>query len=177
MPTGPQFEWVDQRGQSFSSDTYPVHAGPAITVESGGGGVLPLLPFLGGSGPHFRAFGPVRSGRCSGFSQARGIQCGGTSPPASETTTYIVGAPELTFTYSGIGREPPRLRPTRRRHHRTGAGQPGHPDPGDVGRRDAHRDRFRWSRWRTRLRPGRDGDPAAGRLGACSIRRFGRWAG
>ena len=47
--TGPQFEWVDQRGQKFTSKTYPVPQGTPLTT-SGGAGVLPLLPLIGGSG-------------------------------------------------------------------------------------------------------------------------------
>ncbi len=54
VDTGPQFEWVDQHGQQFSSDTYPVPQGTPIVASSAKGGVLPLLPIIGGSGPQIR---------------------------------------------------------------------------------------------------------------------------
>lgn len=92
VSTGPQFEWVDQRGQYYSSSVYPVPTGTPI-VMSGSGGTLTLLPFVGGSGPLL------------------GLPIGGTKAlnainltiPAATATTYVVGAPQLTFTYSGTG--------------------------------------------------------------------------
>ena len=104
VPTGPQFEWVDQRGQQFSSNTYPVVQGPALVASTGAGGVLPLIPILGGSGPQPRAFeaGPIQ-GVLGLLSGARAANALNLTTPAAATTTYIVGAPELTFTYSGTG--------------------------------------------------------------------------
>ena len=58
--------------------------------------------------------------------------------PAATSTTYLVGAPKLTLTYSGTGSNRPRLRPARRQLDRVGAGQPGHPDTRDVGREYTH---------------------------------------
>ena len=91
VSTGPQFEWVDQRGQWFSSDVYPVPHGSPIVTSSGAGGVLPLIPYLGGSGV------PVIP---LGF---KAINAVNLTIPAAATTTYVVGAPELTLTYSGTG--------------------------------------------------------------------------
>ena len=91
VSTGPQFEWVDQRGQWLSSEVYPVPHGPPIVTSSGAGGVLPLIPYLGGSGV------PVIP---LGF---KAINAVNLTVPAASTTTYIVGAPELTLTYSGTG--------------------------------------------------------------------------
>ena len=91
VSTGPQFEWVDQRGQWLSSEIYPVPHGPPIVISSGAGGVLPLIPYLGGSGV------PVIP---LGF---KAINAVNLTIPAAATTTYIVGAPELTLTYSGTG--------------------------------------------------------------------------
>ncbi|SEH73110.1 ABC-2 type transport system ATP-binding protein [Mycolicibacterium rutilum] len=89
-PTGPQFEWVDQRGQWFSSDEYPVKKGTPI-VATAGAATLPLIPYLGGSGIPFvpyalKAFNAVN-----------------VALPKATETTYVVGAPELTLTYSGTG--------------------------------------------------------------------------
>jgi ABC-2 type transport system ATP-binding protein len=93
VPTGPQFEWVDQSGQYFSSNVYPVAPGNSIVASSSAPGVLPLLPFLGGSA----LLGVLPIG-------------GGWAPnalnlttAAATATTYIVGAPKLTLTYSGLG--------------------------------------------------------------------------
>jgi ABC-2 type transport system ATP-binding protein len=104
VPTGPQFEWVDQRGQHLSSNTYPVTQGPPLVASTGAGGVLPLIPVLGGSGPQFRAFeaGPIQGllGLLSGANAANALNL---TTPAAAVTTYLVGAPQLTFTYSGTG--------------------------------------------------------------------------
>jgi ABC-2 type transport system ATP-binding protein len=104
VTTGPQFEWVDQRGERYSSNTYPVVQGPPLVASTGAGGVLPLIPILGGSGPQFRAFeaGPIQGllGLLSGAAAANALNL---TVPAAATTTYIVGAPQLTFTYSGTG--------------------------------------------------------------------------
>jgi ABC-2 type transport system ATP-binding protein len=104
VQTGPQFEWVDQHGENFSSDTYPVQPGTAVTVESDEGGTLPLWLLLGGSGPNFRALGggPIGAllGILSGAEASNAVEL---TTEEAETTTYIVGAPKLTFTYSGTG--------------------------------------------------------------------------
>jgi ABC-2 type transport system ATP-binding protein len=92
--TGPQFEWVDQRGQYFSSTVYPAPPGNPIVVASTKSAVLPLVPFLGGSGGLFFVL-PV-----GGTKAANALNL---TIPAATTTTYIVGAPQLTLTYSGTG--------------------------------------------------------------------------
>lgn len=101
--TGPQFEWVDQHGTQFSSDTYPVPKGPPIVATSAGG-VLPLVPVIGGSGPQLGVLltGPIGAllGLPSGAKAANALDL---ATPVATETTYIVGAPTLTFTYSGIG--------------------------------------------------------------------------
>ncbi len=101
---GPQFEWVDQHGQEFSSDEYPIKKAGELIATSGAGGVLPLVPVLGGSGPQFRAFepGPI-AGLLGVWSGAYAANAVNLKTPAAATTTYIVGAPQLSFTYSGTG--------------------------------------------------------------------------
>ena len=91
VDTGPQFEWIDQRGQCFSSNIYPVPPGHPIVTSSSAGGVLPLIPYIGGSGVPVIPLG------------AKAINAVNLTVPAATTTTYIVGAPELTLTYSGTG--------------------------------------------------------------------------
>ena len=92
--TGPQFEWVDQRGQYYTSTTYPAPMGDPILVSSNTGGVLPLVPFLGGSGPLLFVL-PI-----GGTKAANAYNL---SIPAVTTTTHIVGTPQLSLTYSGEG--------------------------------------------------------------------------
>jgi ABC-2 type transport system ATP-binding protein len=94
VSTGPQFEWVDQTGQYYSSNVYPVPTGNPIVTSSSTGGVLPLLPFIGGSGPLLGVL-PI-----GGTTAINAINL---TVPAATTTTYVVGAPQLTLTYSGTG--------------------------------------------------------------------------
>jgi ABC-2 type transport system ATP-binding protein len=104
VDTGPQFEWVDQHGQRFGSNTYPVKQGTPIIASSSKGGVLPLLPFIGGSGPEIRILtaGPI--GALLGIpSGSRALNALNLTVPEATSTTYIVGAPQLTLTYSGTG--------------------------------------------------------------------------
>jgi ABC-2 type transport system ATP-binding protein len=103
VTTGPQFEWVDQHGQYFSSNTYPVKQGTPIDASSTGG-TLPLLPLLGGSGPQLGVIGLGPIGALLGLpSGAAATDAINLTIPAAETTRYVVGAPELTLTYSGTG--------------------------------------------------------------------------
>ncbi len=102
--TGTQFEWVDQHGQNLSSKVYPVPTGAPLEVSSEAGGTLPLRLLFGGSGPNLRAFeGGLISGLLGILSGAEATNAVELTLPAQATTTYIVGAPELEFTYSGTG--------------------------------------------------------------------------
>lgn len=89
-PTGPQFEWVDQRGQWFSSEEYPVKNGTPIVATSGAA-TLPLIPYVGGSGIPFVPFA------------LKALNAVNVALPTATETTYVVGAPEVTLTYSGTG--------------------------------------------------------------------------
>jgi ABC-2 type transport system ATP-binding protein len=89
--TGPQFQWVDQRGQWYSSNTYPVTPGAQIVTSSDEARSLPLVPYLGGSGIPFVPFA---------FKAPYALNL---KVPAATTTTYVVGAPKLSLTYSGTG--------------------------------------------------------------------------
>ncbi|MDT5331917.1 MAG: type transport system ATP-binding protein [Mycobacterium sp.] len=102
--TGPQFEWVDQHGTQFTSNTYPVPTGTSLEASNKAGGTLPLLLLLGGSGPNFRAFeGGLINGFLGLLSGAKASNAVEVTLPAPTTTTYIVGAPQLEFSYSGTG--------------------------------------------------------------------------
>lgn len=92
VSTGPKFEFVDQHGQYYSSDVYPIPTGTPI-VASSSGGHLPLVPFIGGSA--LLGVLPIGGGPA--------LNALNLTIPASPTTTYVVGAPQLTLTYSGTG--------------------------------------------------------------------------
>jgi ABC-2 type transport system ATP-binding protein len=100
VSTGPVFEWLDQNGQAFSSDRLP--SDPQFTgtpvVASGGGGILPIVPILGGSGPQPRDVLPYSLTEAAKARIALNL-----TVPGGPTTAQIVGAPQLTMTYSGIG--------------------------------------------------------------------------
>lgn len=91
--TGPQFEFVDQRGQFYASDTYRIVNGSPITAGSSGG-LLPLVPFIGGSGP---MFGVLPIGGSKAFNALN------LTTPTLTTTAVVAGAPQLTLSYSGTG--------------------------------------------------------------------------
>ncbi|BBY63451.1 hypothetical protein MHEL_16940 [Mycolicibacterium helvum] len=91
--TGPQFEWVDQRGQYLSSASYDLTPGEPVVASSTKARVLHLVPFLGAGGL-LRVL-PIGS--------SPAINALNLTTPAVTTTTYVVGAPQLSFTYSGTG--------------------------------------------------------------------------
>ncbi|WP_445168285.1 CocE/NonD family hydrolase [Mycolicibacterium sp. Dal123E01] len=93
VETGPQFEWVDQRGQRLSTGSYDLTRSDPVVVSSTKSRTLSLVPFLGAGG----LFGVVPIG------SSRAINALNFSTPAVTTTTYVVGAPQLSFNYSGTG--------------------------------------------------------------------------
>lgn len=101
--TGPTFTWVDQKGDWYSADELPLPGsgffGTPIGI-SGDGGIVPIVPILGGSGPQWKAPFPVSLTLAAPARHALDVK---VALPESDTPTYIVGAPELTLTYSGLG--------------------------------------------------------------------------
>jgi hypothetical protein len=115
--TGPQFEWVDQHGQYFSSNTYPVKQGTPIDA-SRTGGTLPLLPLLGGSGPQLGVIGLGPIGALLGL------------PSGAAATNAI----NLTIPAANIGRTGAhRQRPDGDGRADAGPGRDGHAATGSVG--------------------------------------------
>ncbi|WP_245906687.1 S15 peptidase family protein [Mycolicibacterium palauense] len=104
VDTGALFEWVDQHGRYHASDTYPITAGTPVTAARTTAKTIPLFPFVGGSGPQpailFAGLIQTLVGIPSGAPALNAVNL--TLPTATETT-YLVGAPELTLTYSGTG--------------------------------------------------------------------------
>ena len=98
---GYKFSWIDQRGELYSSYLLPTDGtsfyGPSIPV-SGSGGLLPILPLLGGSGPQRQSTFPVSITLAAPARDALNIAI-----PTPAAKTYLVGAPELTLTYAGLG--------------------------------------------------------------------------
>jgi ABC-2 type transport system ATP-binding protein len=104
----PTFQWVDQSGNFYSSKLFPSNPafqGTPVTA-SGSGGTLPIVPIIGGAGPQTEVFKAPLS-----LLEA-GLLSLATAAPARNAVnldvsvtpgTQIVGAPQLTFTYSGLG--------------------------------------------------------------------------
>lgn len=96
------FQWYDQLGGYYSSNLLPFQAGfnkPAPLTTTGEGGVLGLWPILGGSGPAFvEGVFPLLS--IGNGSPARNAINLSVTPVAG---SQIVGAPTLSFSYSGLG--------------------------------------------------------------------------
>ncbi|WP_370464412.1 CocE/NonD family hydrolase [Mycolicibacterium sp. 018/SC-01/001] len=104
VSTGPGFEWTDQNGVWYSSEKYPADNGEPIVATENKPKTIPYIPFLGGSGPDPRILfhGPLQTllGIASGGPALNAVNL--KVPPVQELT-HIVGAPELTLTYSGKG--------------------------------------------------------------------------
>ncbi len=95
----PRFQWFDQLGDRYSSPLLPNMPGfndlPAVTATNAGG-LLGILPIIGGSGPGAGTI-PYSLGNGAPASNAINIDL---SIPAD---SQVVGAPTVSFTYQGIG--------------------------------------------------------------------------
>ncbi|CAB4879279.1 unannotated protein [freshwater metagenome] len=109
VSTGPRFEFIDQDGAGYTAPDYPVAAGAAVTAE--GSGTLSLVAD-GGAGPvTSTSTGSILDAIVPPITPARATNAVNVSIVAPATTAIIVGAPELTITYSGT--TPDGQRPTR----------------------------------------------------------------
>lgn len=102
IDTGPAFEWVDQNGNYFSSSQLPPSNPPAFygtpLTTTGSGGLLPMIPLIGGSGP---SVAPSPFNYTDGAPAKIAVNVAIKNPPVQ--TTEVVGAPPtLTMTYSGL---------------------------------------------------------------------------
>ena len=94
------FQWYDQYGLHHVSDLLPFQAGfneATPYTASGGGGVLGIVPFLGGSGPHPLKDLPFSIANAGPAINAVNLT---VTPPAG---SEIVGAPTVSFSYTGLG--------------------------------------------------------------------------
>ena len=103
----PVFQWWDQKGTQYTSELLPTQPGfnqsdPYTTA--GAAGMLPIIPVIGGSGPlqgedlpPFVTTFPYNG--TFGTPAANAINMAVTPPVGAQ----IVGAPQLSFSYQGIG--------------------------------------------------------------------------
>ncbi len=102
----PTFQWYDQAGGYHSSNLNPFDSAfnnPTPLTYQGAGGNLLLVPFLGGSGPSDIPSPPLVTSQAFALasgSEARNALNLAVTPPVG---TQIAGAPNLSFTYSGLG--------------------------------------------------------------------------
>jgi ABC-2 type transport system ATP-binding protein len=94
----PNFQWFDQLGGYYFSDQLPYQSGfndrPDITATSTGG-LLPVVPLLGGSNSFFAL--PYSLGGGSVARNAINV------PVTVGPGTQVVGAPAVSITYQGLG--------------------------------------------------------------------------
>jgi ABC-2 type transport system ATP-binding protein len=99
----PKFQFVDQNGQWYTAVLIPTDNGfytgstPVVT-DNGDSGRLVIVPVLGGSGP--QSLVPLPGSLALGSQAKNAINVPLDDGAVGET---VVGAPDLTFTYSGIG--------------------------------------------------------------------------
>ena len=109
VATGARFDFIDQNGARYTADDYPVTAGEPLSAT--GKGTLALVA-EGGAGPTTSAnTGSILDAVVPPITPAKATNAVNISIVAPATTAVIVGAPELTITYSGT--TPDGARPTR----------------------------------------------------------------
>ena len=99
----PKFQWIDQNGVYHASDLLPNNPAfnlpPANNLNTAGsGGILPIVPLIGGSGPQSEIPIPYSFGLGAPARNAINVPLN-----VGTTEANIVGAPTLTMTYSGLG--------------------------------------------------------------------------
>ena len=111
----PNFQWYDQQNRYYSSEKFSFDPGfntPTPRSFTGGGGTLGIVPLLGGSGssgaPAAFQGTPLAALYKFPFDAFLGI----TATPANNALSVpvaltpgdqVVGAPQLSFSYSGLG--------------------------------------------------------------------------
>jgi ABC-2 type transport system ATP-binding protein len=106
IPADPYaFEWTDQNGDRWASQTRPTAADfydaiskvPSTVWDTGK--TLPIIPFIGGSGPQPEI--PLPYGLGAGSVATNAVTIPLTNPGAGEAN--VVGAPHVVINYSGLG--------------------------------------------------------------------------
>jgi len=95
----PNFLWFDQNGTRYTSSLMPFQEGfndlPDVKA-SAEGGLLPLVPILGGSGEL------TLTGIVSGTSASNAVTID-VAPEQLAAGTQVVGTPSISFSYRGLG--------------------------------------------------------------------------
>lgn len=109
---GSAFEFVDQDGVSYTADQFPPSPSSAAPLTGSGAGTLALVA-TGGAGPLIAtgAGGPL-AGAISPITPGPATNSIDVTIPAPAADTVLVGAPQLTMTYSGTipdGPQPTRV--------------------------------------------------------------------
>lgn len=101
----PNFQWIDQAGNVYASSQFPNSAsfqGTPLTASLTNGGIMPIIPIIGGAGPS-----PLVSGSFTADLVATATASPATNAINLEVSvpggTEIVGVPTVTFNYSGLG--------------------------------------------------------------------------
>lgn len=100
----PDFQWFDQLGQQHTSSLLPYQSGfnnPEPLSYQGSGGLLGIVPVLGGSGPV--PSDAVIPEITFVIGQAAAARNALNLTVATPLGTRVAGAPMVSFTYSGIG--------------------------------------------------------------------------
>jgi ABC-2 type transport system ATP-binding protein len=99
----PKLQFVDQNGQWYTADFIPTDAefysgSTPVVTDNGAGGLLGIVPLLGGSGP--QSVVPLPGSLALGSEAKNAIDV-----PLDDGAvgTTVVGAPQLTFDYTGVG--------------------------------------------------------------------------
>ena len=97
--TIPAFQWYDQTGAYRTSSLLPFQDGfnQAPFTVNGSGGLLGIVPLLGGSGPHPIKDLPFSIANAGPALNALNLN---VTPPVG---SQVVGAPEISFSYTGLG--------------------------------------------------------------------------
>ncbi|MBB2989610.1 ABC-2 type transport system ATP-binding protein [Mycolicibacterium iranicum] len=105
VDTGAQFEWVDQNGEWHSDEQYPATAStPIVATREEDSRVMPIIPALFGSGPNPLIITRGLIAALLGLpSAAAAYNSVNLQIPEVTELTHIVGAPEVTMTYTGDG--------------------------------------------------------------------------
>ncbi len=100
VDTGPGFEFVDQDGVTYTADGFPEPDGEPLTGQ--GSGSLELVA-EGGSGPAVLGSGSTSllDSFIAPITPARADNAVNVAIPAGDELAVVVGAPELSLTYSG----------------------------------------------------------------------------
>jgi ABC-2 type transport system ATP-binding protein len=104
VDTGPVFQWVDQDGGEHTAASYPPPTGAPLAGQ-GDGGTLPLVNG-GGSGPATYTNSSNPTGAIAApFAATRATNAVNVTIPAPQAAEQVLGAPRLSFDYTGNGAE------------------------------------------------------------------------